>query len=76
MNPHIKHRIDQQLDQLSDQYGAQILDFAEFLASQERRHNIANQKSLDTEEKNYLTGVQSGLSEWSSAADEDAYRDL
>ncbi|MDD2743222.1 MAG: hypothetical protein PHV02_13175 [Rhodocyclaceae bacterium] len=68
MNPQMKQRIDEKLDQLSDQYGAQILDFAEFLASKESR--------LDAEEANYLAGVQGGLSEWSSAADEDAYRDL
>ena len=33
-------------------------------------------ETLDAEEKTYLSGVESGLSEWSSAADEDAYRDL
>jgi len=59
MNPQMKQRIDEKLDQLSDQHGAQILDFAEFLASKESRRS-----------------VKSDLNEWSSAADEDAYRDL
>ena len=76
MNPHMKQRIDKTLNQLSDLSGAQILSFAEFLASKESKRNSTHQETLAAEEKIYLSGIEGGLSEWSSAADEDAYRDL
>lgn len=76
MNPQMKQRIDEKLAQLSDQSGAQILDFADFLASKESKHSSTNQEIQDAEEENYLTGVQNGLNEWSGTADEDAYRDI
>lgn len=76
MNPLMKQRIDETLNQLSDLSGVQILSFAEYLASKESKRSGTDQETQDTEEKMYLSGIQDGLSEWSSAADEDAYRDL
>ena len=69
MNAQLKQRIDESLEKLSEQRMAEVLDFVEFLSARERVDEAA-------EGATYLAGVEQTLSEWSSAADERAYRDL
>ncbi len=69
MNAQLKQRIDESLEKLSEQRMAEVLDFVEFLSARERVDEAA-------EGATYLAGVEQTLSEWSSEADERAYRDL
>jgi hypothetical protein len=69
MNAQLKQRIDEKLGKLSDQRVAEVLDFVEFLAARE----LSDENS---DGAIYLAGVEHTLSEWSSEADERAYRDL
>ncbi|OGT20420.1 MAG: hypothetical protein A2342_03670 [Gallionellales bacterium RIFOXYB12_FULL_54_9] len=69
MNAQLKQRIDKSLERLSEQRMAELLDFVEFLSARERADEAA-------EGATYLAGVEQTLSEWSSEADERAYRDL
>lgn len=69
MNARLKQRIDERLGKLSEQRMAEVLDFVEFLATRECADEAA-------EGMIYLAGVDQTLNEWSSEADERAYRDL
>jgi hypothetical protein len=69
MSAQLKQRIDEKLEKLSEQRMAEVLDFVEFLAAREYADEV-------DEGVTYLTGVEQTLSEWSSEADERAYRDL
>jgi hypothetical protein len=69
MNAQLKQRIDESLEKFSEQRMAEVLDFIEFLAARERADEAA-------EGVVYLAGVEQTLNEWSSEADERAYRDL
>ncbi|MDP2805228.1 MAG: hypothetical protein Q8O24_04730 [Gallionellaceae bacterium] len=69
MNAQLKQRIDEKLEKLSEQRMAEVLDFVEFLAGRELPDESSDGAA-------YLVGVEHTMSEWSSAADERAYRDL
>ena len=69
MNAQLKQRIDEKLEKLSEQRMAEVLDFVEFLATREYADEA-------TDGATYLTGIEQTLSEWSSEADERAYRGL
>lgn len=69
MNLQLKQRIDEKLGLLSEQRIAEVLDFVEFLAARENADEA-------TDGALYLAGVEASLREWSSDADERAYRDL
>jgi hypothetical protein len=69
MNAQLKQRIDEKLEKLSDQRMAEVLDFVEFLAAREYADET-------TDGEAYLAGIEQSLSEWSSEADERAYRGL
>ena len=73
MNLQLKKRIDEKLAQLSDKRVAEVLDFVEFLEARER---LATPLSEARESTTYLAGVEQSLNEWSSDADERAYRVL
>ncbi len=73
MNTQLKQRIDDKLAHLSEQRVAEVLDFIEFLEARER---LCTPQNEPHESNTYLVGVEQTLSEWSSAADERAYRDL
>lgn len=69
MNAQLKQRIDEKLEKLSEQRMAEVLDFVEFLAAREYADEA-------TDGAAYLAGIEQTLSEWSSEADERAYRGL
>lgn len=69
MNAQLKQRIDEKLEKLSEQRMAEVLDFVEFLAAREYVDEA-------TDGVAYLAGIDQTLSEWSSEADERAYRGL
>jgi Protein of unknown function (DUF2281) len=69
MNAQLKQRIDEKLEKLSEQRMAEVLDFVEFLAAREYADEA-------TDGSAYLAGIEQTLSEWSSEADERAYRGL
>lgn len=74
MNTQLKQRIDQKLEHLSEQRMAEVLDFVEFLETRERAAAAALDDAHDCTA--YLLGVEKTLNEWSSKADDRAYRDL
>jgi len=69
MNPHLKQRIDEKLELLSEQRIAEVLDFVEFHAVRKRVDEVAERTA-------YLAGVEHSLNVWSSKADERPYREL
>lgn len=73
MNTQLKQRIDEKLEHLSDQRVAEVLDFVEFLESRERTASAAQSEIHDNQ--TYLLSVEKTLNEWSSEADDRAYRD-
>lgn len=69
MNAQMKQRIDEKLEKLSEQRMAEVLDFVEFLAAREYADEV-------TDGAAYLAGIEQTLNDWSSEADERAYRGL
>ena len=74
MNTQLKQRIDEKLEHLSEQRMAEVLDFVEFLETRERAAAAALDEAPDG--TTYLLGVEKTLNEWSSEADDRAYRGL